>query len=300
MTQNKWGFPLIIIAILLVTSLLTVILPSAIGSLGSAFSTGSGGSSGSHIEIPSPKVYPESVTLDVDGYLLGDELVEIPFLGEYNKKSEEERTKSSFFIFGVLTALVVGGLVLFTLPIMGLAYLSTRAVANNLDNKAHEQNVASLKNKASEWYKEKNKAAPVTGKPETHNRPKRDGWAAGFMVAFLAYLFGYTLGEGISSGSGPTVALVCLVLGIIGSYIYFRPARMEAVDATDFGTVNYGTVWVVLSGAIMMGIGVGLMYVVISGGNPFPWLTWEPGPRINWQYFVDWFVDAGLRPSDWN
>ena len=301
MTQNKWGFPLIIIVVLLVTSLLTVIFPTITRGIGNAFSGGGSNGSGSHVEIPSAPVYQENVTLDVEGYLLGEELVKIPFLGEYNQRSEAERTNGSLFLLGIITAVVIGGLIAFTIPIVGLAYLGSRSAAVNLtDNKDHEAAVAALNNRSSEWYKDKNKAAPVTGKPETHDRPKRDGWAAGFMVVFLAYFFGYTLGEGISIGFGPTLGLVMLVLSIILSYFYFRPARIEAVEATDYGTINYGTIWVVLSGAIMMGIGIGLMYVVINGGDPFPWLIWDPGPRIDWQYFVDWFVDAGLRPQDWN
>lgn len=300
MTQNKWGFPLIIVAVLLVTGLLTVLVPTITRGIGSAFS-GSGGSSGEHIEIPAAPVYQENVTLDVEGYLLGEELIKNEALGEYNSRSDAERTYTSLSLLGVLTALVVGGLIAFTIPIAGLAYLGSRSsTINNTDNESYTTSVANLENKAKAWYKEENKLKPVTGKPETHDRPARDGWAAAFIVIFMAYFFGYVMGEGISIGSGPTTGLLFFILTIIGSYFYFRPARMEAVEASDYGSINYGTIWVVLSGAIVMGLGVGLMYVVINGGDPFPWIEWTPGPRINWQWFADWFVDAGLRPSDWN
>jgi len=298
MTQNKWGFPLIIIAVLLVTGLLTVLVPSITRGISNSMASGS--SHSTPIEIPSQPVYQENVRIDVDGYIIGEELVKIPVLEEFNKRTEAERTYTSISLLGVITAIVIGGLIAFTIPIAGLVYLGSRTTTVNNENESYGASVSNLENKASAWYKEENKLKPVTGKPETHERPSRDGWAAGFIVIFMAYFFGYVMGEGISVGLGGTAGTLCFILAVIGSYFYFRPTRMVEVESTSNGSINYGTVWVVLSGAIVMGLGIGLMYVVMSGGDPFPWIRWTPGPRIDWQWFVDSFNDLGLNPADWN
>ena len=120
------------------------------------------------------------------------------------------------------------------------------------------------------------------------------------MFVFLAYFLGYVLGEGISQGNGRLFANILFIAAAIGSYFYFRPARMEAIDNTEYGGFNRGLSWVFLSGALMMGLGVGLMYIVISGGDPFPWIEWTPGPRIDWEHLRQWFDDSGLRFSEWN
>ena len=298
MTQNKWGFPLIIVAVLLVTGLLTVLVPTITRSIGSSMS--GGGSHSTPIDIPAPPVYQENVRIDVDGYITDESLIEVLALGEFSSRSEAERTYTSLSLLGVITAIVIGGLIAFTIPIAGLVYLGARSTTANNENESYEASVTAINNKTSAWYKEQNKLKPVTGKPDTHERPSRDGWAAGFMVVFMSYFFGYAMGEGISVGLGGTMGAIFFFAAIIGSYFYFRPARMEAVESTSYGTVNYGTIWVVLSGAIVMGLGIGLMYVVLNGGDPFPWIKWTPGPRIDWQWFVDWFNESGLSPADWN
>ncbi len=300
MTDNKWGFPLIIIGVLLVTSLLTVIVPTITRGIGQAFSTGGGTAGSAPIEIPDAPVYQENVELKVEGYLLGEELVKIPALGEFNSQTEAERTYTSLSLLAVITAIVIGGMVAFTIPIALLGWLGSRGVNNTLTDKSYEAASTGLNNRISADFKEQNKEKPVTGKPETHYRPMRDGWAAGFMIVFLAYFLGLVLGEGVSPGNGRLVANIFFIAAAIGSYFYFRPARMEAIDQSEYGTYNRGLIWVFLSGAIVMGLGVGLMYVVISGGDPFPWLEWTPAPRIDWEMLSQWLDDSGLRFSEWN
>lgn len=300
MTQNRWGFPLIIIAVLIITSLLTVIFPAVTRNITSAL-TGSGGNGQrTEIAIPSEGGGQELVEVKVDGYLLGEELVKIPFLGEYNAQEPLSRTYGSLGLLGIITAIVIGGLIAFTIPIVGLVWLSNRSLTQQAEDKTYDAALTGLTNRIDAELKEENKAKPVTGKPETHYRPLRDGWAAGLMIISLAYLFGYVLGEGISIGLGRTVANVFFILSAIGSYFYFRPARIEAIDKTEYGGFNRGLVWVFLSGALMMGLGIGLMYIVISGGDPFPWIEWTPGPRIDWAQLQQWFDDSGLRISEWN
>jgi len=71
-------------------------------------------------------------------------------------------------------------------------------------------------------------------------------------------------------------------------WYFFRPQKIVAVEATSEGSANLGrTLWVALSGALMMGLGVGLMYVVMAGGDPLPFIIWEPEPAINWEYLEE-------------
>ncbi len=301
MTENKWGFPLLIVAVLLITSLLTVIFPAVTRNISQAISGGSSNPAASHAEIPSQPVYQENVRIDVEGYIVGEELVKIPALGEFNSKTEAERTYTSLSLLAIITAIVIGGLIAFTIPIAGLAMLASRGINRTQNDKSYEAAATSLENKIAARFNDENKEKPVTGKPETHSRPARDAWAAILMVLFLTYMAGYVLGDAIM-GNGRLFANVFAILTIVIGYFYFRPARIEAIDATENSGFNRGLIWVVASGALMMGIGIGLMYIVMSGNDPFPWITWDQGsgPRIDRAFFIEWFDQSGLRISEWN
>ncbi|MEM8863569.1 MAG: hypothetical protein AAGD96_35120, partial [Chloroflexota bacterium] len=218
----------------------------------------------------------------------------------FNSQSDSERNYTSLSLLAVITAIVIGVLIAFTIQNAGLVWLGSRGVNTTKNDKSYESATSGMENKLTAKFKEENKEKPKTAKPESHYRPLRDGWAAGIMIVFLAYFLGLVLGEGVSEGSGRLVGNIFFVFAAIGSYFYFRPARMEAIDKTEYGTYNRGLIWVFLSGAVVMGLGIGLMYVVISGGDPFPWLEWTPGPRIDWEMLRQWLDDSGLRFSDWN
>lgn len=268
MSENRWATPVIIIVLLVVSGLLTVLVPGIIRSI-------SGGSSAapSGVSIPSESTEAEEVVIDVEGYLLGDVLVQTPFLGSFNSLDPSERTYSSFTILGILTALVIGGLAAFTVPIYLFVWLGDRFSTTTQSDDEFKAKSKALAKRVEEKDKAENKAKPATEIP-SHDRPHIQAWVAGVSTVCLTYLLGYVLGEGVSQGTGGTVANVLALISIPLSWFFFRPRVIAEINASDYKEVNYGLIWVVLSGALMMGIGVGLIFIVTSGNNPLPFIEW--------------------------
>ena len=277
-STNRWSGPVLLIAVLIVTSFVTIGLPRLVSSMAGG---GSDVQRPEAIEIPQKAAEMEVVRFDVDGYIVGEELIKIPALADVNDREVNSipLLLALVGIFTVLTFLVAGPIALFVM--IGQRQTSTLAADDG-----YKEAVSSMDSTRKDAESLKNKSQPKTGKPESHNRPQVAAWATGGMIVFMAYMFGYTLGEGIWIGSGGSMANLFSITAIILSWYFFRPQQISKIESE--GTtekVNYGpTVWVALSGAIMMGLGVGFMFAVMSGSDPLPFITWTPGPGINWEY----------------
>lgn len=275
--NNRWIGPVVLIAVLIGTSFFTVMAPSLISSLVG----GEGEPARTHVEIPQAPLKTETVVIEVEGPVLDGQLINIPPLAAIDGTEP-----SSFTVMLVLLVIVTGAVFAFAGPIALFVMIGQRQTTALAADDSHKEAVTGLSTRLKDAAKEKNKAQPQTPKP-SHDRPNVAAWATTGMVIFLSYMFGYVLGEGMNQGSGGSLANTLALLAIPLCWFYFRPEKIVDVEATSGGTVNWGTLWVALSGAIMMGLGVGLMYVVMSGGDPLPFIIWEPEPAINWEYLQE-------------
>lgn len=268
MNENRWATPVIIIVVLVASGFLTVLIPNVIRGI-----SGSSTAAPAGVSIPSEPIEAESVTIEIERYLLGDVLVQNEALGSYNSKDASERTHGSFRILGVLTALVIGGLAVFTVPIYLFVWLGDRFRTATFTDDDFKTKRKSLAKRVEEKDKAATKLSPSTEVP-AHDRPHIQAWVTGVSTVCLAYILGYVLGEGISEGTGGTVANALAIISIPLSWFFFRPRIIAEINAGDYKEINYGFIWVVLSGAIMMGIGVGLVFIVLSDSNPLPFIQW--------------------------
>ena len=207
MTENRWFTPVLILVLLIVFGFITIVAPRVVGNLTGGGGVAVGGGATSEVEIPSGGSGPETVVIRPEGYLLGEELVKIPAVGDYNRLDPSARSFSSLQIFGILTAIVVGGLAFFTVPIFLLVWLGDRSRSALDENEAYTSGFKTLKSKQDEYVKEQKTINPPTVKPE-HHRPTVQAWVAGILTVCMAYAFGYVLGEGVSVGLGPTLRAV--------------------------------------------------------------------------------------------
>lgn len=310
MTENRWFTPVLILVLLIVFGFITIIAPRVIGNLtsGGGIALGSGGGAASEVVIPDASSGPESVVIQPEGYLLGEELVKIPAVGDYNRLDPSERSFTSLQLFGILTAIVIGGLAFFTVPIFLLVWLGDRSRTAQGSDEAYTNGLKALKSKQDEYVKEQKTINPPTVKPE-HHRPAIQAWVAGILTILMAYGFGYVIGEGVSVGLGTGFARGFAIVAIVGSWLYFRPTRIVEIEQSDMNVVDTEArsraTWVLLSGALVMGLGLGLTFIVVSGGDPFPFIEWNvlnpDGTRsfvqVDWQYFVD--LTEPIHLSNW-
>ena len=304
MTENRWFTPVLILVLLIVFGFITIVAPRVVSNLssGGGISLGGGGAAAG-VEIPSEASEPETVVIQPDGYLIGEELIKIPAIAAYDGE-----TYSSLTILAILTGLVIGGLAFFTVPIFLFVWLGDRSRSALNENEKYTAGYKVLKAKNDEYLKEQKTLNPPTVKPE-HNRPTVQAWVAGILTVCMAYTFGYVLGEGVSVGLGTGFARGFAIVAIIGSWLYFRPARIVEIEQSDMNEVETEArsrlTWVLLSGALVMGLGLGLTFIVVSGGDPLPFIEWNvlnpDGTRsfvqVDWQYFVD--LTEPIHLSNW-
>lgn len=285
MRSNRWLGPVILVVLMIAFGLLTVILPGIRDSL----FAGGGDSSGAAppvAEAPAESAEFEKVTIDVDGYLLGDELVKIPALGDYNRQPEEARQIGSLQLIGILSAIVVGSLAVFTIPIAAIVVLGNRSVSNMQASENYQEAANNLETSRKNYVKERKSEQPPTDIPD-HERATWSVWSTGMVAVILSYFAGYVLGEGINPGSGGPMATIFTIFAIAISFLLLRPKKMVDVEETSDKSPNWSLIWVLLSGGVMMGLGVGLMFVVMGGGDPFPFIIWEPEFAIDWTFFQE-------------
>ncbi len=285
MRSNRWVTPVVIVVLLLAFGLLTVIAPAITQGISRAL--GGGASSAPPLaEAPSRALTAEQVVLEPSGYLLGDELVKIEPIGAYDSRPAAERTYSGLELLAILTAITLVGVVALTVPIVALVWLGSRTVETTLASDSYQKAAAALENKRTEALKAVNSVQLTGGIPD-HNRTVWSAWSTGIVAVILAYFTGLTVGAGIAEGLGPVLANLAAVVTAVIAFFRLRPKNVAAVEEKEDVKSSYNLMWVLISGAIMMGLGVGLMFIVIGGGDPFPWFTWDPNPAINWSYFAD-------------
>ena len=96
--------------------------------------------------------------------------------------------------------------------------------------------------------------------PVSAAQTDRGKWIYGFLIGFLAILI-RVLNPAAIFGWG--AALIAVVAGLL----IFRPARLQGVDESDYAPTNWGTIWVIISGAVVLLLGLGGVLWVLGGGS---------------------------------
>ena len=110
--------------------------------------------------------------------------------------------------------------------------------------------------------KDLNPADPIP----SHELPRWSVASTSIIFFFFAMLIGAMLAATFGGPVGSTgwiFGAVALVLCLF----YFRPTTLSAVDLKDYNTTNWGIIWVIVSGAVFVGIGLGVMAAVINSGG---------------------------------
>jgi len=224
-----------------------------------------------------PEVEP--VIIQLDEYLLGEVLVDAPLLRELNGVEVHP-----LVLTGVLTAIFLGLLVAFGVP-LGLIYIKldeqAETVKEDPDFQAAKQR---LEEREKEWRKQQEEEQPSAS---ASDEASSDGRSFSFVftssaTAFLFAIFvSFALAETffpegeILLGSGalldpvvPIMAVMLLITALILLAI-FRPRGASALaeEDGDDRPIPWGTIWVILTGLVFVGIGTGLMLAVRTMGS---------------------------------
>lgn len=219
--------------------------------------------------------HPTVTTIDVSQLpFIGEVLVEIPFIAE-NIQGQPITLAQAFGIaFGVV--LVSTGVVgiLLTIPALLLSRLVTNVYADE-DFQAKE---SELENRQQALLKEKQQAQPPVEAtdPARLARYKANSFIVLFLVLILVTSFTVTVVyfnetswtiAGQEFSGALIINLLVLLFSLLVLYLVFRRRDPTEIDSEeqDSRPVNWGTIWVIVTGLLIVGIGTGLAIALTPG-----------------------------------
>lgn len=181
--------------------------------------------------------------------------VSIPFIAE---------PVNGFLAIALLTVLVmalVGGLGVAIAAVNLLLNKQTDAVK---EDASFQTNLNNLEKRAEEDLKALRASRPADPVPE-HKLPR---WSV-VSTSLIVLLFTITAGMILSSAlniSSVSVIGWLLLIALLVLAVWIRPKQLDAIEASDNGPIPWDAIWVIISGLLVVGLGVGLVvYFNIPG-----------------------------------
>ncbi|MBK8432126.1 MAG: hypothetical protein IPL28_12895 [Chloroflexi bacterium] len=266
MSKGKaWQTPLIIIGLIVLSAILTITWRTISGGLMSGGETGR--PAGTAVNIPAEPV--EDVVLDLEGLfpsLAPDYFFEVPAIEELNGGAY-----NPFTILAILAVVAFGGIIAVGLLLMFITRAADRTMTRVKEDQDYIKAVNNMEKGQQEYFREKNKIAPPNPKP-SGVMPRWSALSTALVATALAFFFGTVVGANISHGAQQLFGNVFAVATFAVTFYLVRPSNVFEVDKTDYNRTPWSTIWVILSGAIVVGLGMGFMFAVINGQDPFPFL----------------------------
>jgi hypothetical protein len=180
--------------------------------------------------------------------------------------------------FGIAIGVVLVGLGAVGLPIAGLVMFFDRFVNRVYADQEYQAAAAELQQREKERVSELRKVKPTSVASE--DRPP-SRWAMGvygFIFLLLVWIGGLVLSNvyladtelnvlGLSFSGTFVLNLILGLLTIAILYLWLRPRSLEELENpdSDNNPVNWGYIWLVVSGVLIVGIGAGAALAVRGG-----------------------------------
>ncbi len=178
-------------------------------------------------------------------------------------------TLSSLQALGILIAVVaaaVGGAGI----VLTLAYtLLSKQVAALEESDTYKSHLAALEEKGKEQIQRLSEERSIAPVPD-HKMPRWSVISTSLIVLLFVTLFGMLInGTFVPEGQYMVnSSLVNSALPVTGGFVILalifllwrmRPKALERVEATDYEPIPWDALWVILSGVLVVGLGIGLL-----------------------------------------
>lgn len=222
----------------------------------------------------SRETHPTVTTIDVSELpFIGEVLVEIPFIAENIQGLSITLLQAFGVIFGVVLVTVGAFGVLITL----LVFIPSRWINNVYADKGYQEAQIELEERQKASLKNLQQEQPLAEPVEAERRIRWSAVTFGLIVVVLVWVtsvllaFGLFQNETISIGgfdisAVALLSLVSVVVTIIVLYLALRrrdPTELETAES-DNKPVNWGAIWVIVTGLLVVGIGTGLAIAFTS------------------------------------
>jgi hypothetical protein len=218
---------------------------------------------------------PWETTIDVSQLpFIGVVLVEIPFIAD-NIQGQPITALQAFGIaFGVVLVSVGAVGLLITVAVL----LFDRLVKRVYSDEGYQESTTELQQREKARAKELQQGHPTVAGPEKKTRSRWSMGVYAFIFLLFVWIGGLTLGaayfgdaevEFLGLTIGATAALN-LVLGLITIVILFLALRGRDPEElenppSDNNPVNWGYIWIIVSGLLIVGMGAGAAMATRGG-----------------------------------
>ncbi len=214
---------------------------------------------------PSPEMEQEMITVMVEDYVLGNDLLAIDFIRENVDGLQFTQLQGVAALIGVVLILT------------GAAGLPLALITGRLDSQVQKTYSSDGYQEARNHLIEKEQNR-IDALRKDHPDAKPTGtegrWptiSTALVIIIFVWLFGTVLGKEIYGDTeiliggrlvDPTslLNLVLVFVSVVTLYVIFRRRRVADLETSDseYQPVDWGTVWVILSGVLIVGVGTGL------------------------------------------
>ncbi len=210
---------------------------------------------------------PTTTTVEVSELpFVGDLLVDVGFIQEYI----QGRTITLLQAFGIIIAAALVGLGALTVPLAGITLLFSRQLNKIYSDESFQEAVSEIERREQQFVKEMAEAQPPTPQENGGKRSIGSILVLDLLVTLLVWSTSLAISVSLLEGrtwdifnlelsAGAISGIVALITAIVLFVVFLRrdPGALESVES-DYKPVNWGTVWVIVSGLIVVGIGTGI------------------------------------------
>ncbi len=219
---------------------------------------------------------PAVTSIDVSQLpFIGEVLVEIPILAENIQGQPITLIQALGIALGVVL-ISVGALgILITV----ITLLFSKSLTNVYTDDSYQESTAKLEQQQKETIKRLETDRPIVGPVEPERRARGSILVFAFIVIVLVWITSILVGFGMFQGETIAIAnveigavglisLLTVLITIVVLYFLLRnrdPVELESPESDNY-PVNWGAIWVIVTGMLIVGIGTGLAVALTSIG----------------------------------
>lgn len=239
-------------------------------------------------ELAEAREAPEPIVIDIEDYLLGPEIMGLldsapEGVRDFVNNNINGREVPQFLAIAILTAITIGALVMLGAPLALIYTRLEKSAATVQEDESYKLAVSALEKRQNAEIKEQQQAKPAHVSGDSAEDRRGFAYTMAFLGIIFAWVIGTLIGQAAYGGQelqaggqlvNPVsiISLIVLIVALVGYFFYFRFVRKpEEVDPaqSDYTSVSWGWIWVIVSGLIIVGLGTGLaLNLIASAGSP--------------------------------
>ena len=219
---------------------------------------------------------PNVTTIDVSQLpFIGEVLVEIPFIADNIQGQPITQAQAFGIAFGIVLVSVGALGLLLTIPIVVYSGVLSKVYADE-EFKASE---TELENKQKNLLKDIQQAQPPAEATDPSRLARYKVNSFVFLIVLLVLITSFTVTiiylndttwsfGSLQVSAAFIVNLVVVLLSLLILYLVLRRRDPMELDSEEMDSkpVNWGTIWVIVTGLLIVGIGTGLAIALAPGG----------------------------------